>query len=459
MPRKPLFACLAVLIGFAVVLPDLEPVVAQEIQLAQAKKRDRPGLFERLFGKRNTSKPSTTVRKRAPIIKKRTTTTTRRKTTTSRPAASVVKTVEVEEKDPNAHKILIVGDFVASGLAWGLDQALAKESMLAVSERTADSSGFVRAGDFDWNQKILGILNEESPDIVVVALGANDREAITQGEEKHPVNSAEWEEIYTTRVDGLIDTLKVYGRPFFWVSLPALRGAEATADMAYINGLSKPRVEKAGGYYVDVWNGFTNASGQFITSGPDIDGQVKALRTRDGVNFSSAGKLKLAYYVERDIRRATGFGAGAIDLLASATQSSTIEIGPDGKKRLVGPVIALADPLPGATAELAGEPDPVIFDPVTGKALTLPKPTDDAIEAANLTPQYRLIVKGEAPIIVVGRIDDFTWPPSNRQGPAFIDPIEAAALAAEEAAALAAEEGEGEGGGEAVLTPVSKSSE
>jgi len=441
------------LIATAVVLPDVVPAVAQEIQVAASDKK-RPGLFERLFGsrKKTETKRAPIIRKKAPVRRKTTTSTKKRRTT-----APAVKTVEVVEKDPNAHKILIVGDYLASGLAWGLDQALAKETKLEVVERTDDSSGLVRSDDFDWNQKILGILNEESPDVVVVAVGANDRQEMREGEERFPVGSEKWEEIYSQRVAGLVDTLKIYGRPFFWVSLPPLRGTEATADMAYVNGLDKPAVEKAGGYYVDVWNGFTNASGQFITSGPDIDGQVKALRTGDGVNYTSAGKLKLAYYVERDIRRETGFGAGAIDILASVTMSSTIEIGPDGKKRLVGPVISLADPLPGGAAELAGEPDPVIFDPVSGKALTLPKLPDETLAQEDETPQYRLIVKGEAPPTVVGRIDDFAWPPSSRESPVFIAPEAAEEVGAGDEAALVGEEGQGDGA--AVLTPVSKSSQ
>ncbi|MCB1487400.1 MAG: DUF459 domain-containing protein [Bauldia sp.] len=453
-PRKLIFALFVALIATGVVLPDVVPAVAQEIRLAAADKK-RPGLFERLFGskKKTETKRAPIVRKKTPVRRKTTTTSTKKRTT----AAPAVKTVDVVEKDPNASKVLVVGDYLASGLAWGLDQALAKETKLAVVERTDDSSGLVRTDDFDWNQKILGILNEESPDVVVVAVGANDRQEMREGEERFPVGSEKWEEIYGQRVAGLVDTLKIYGRPFFWVSLPPLRGTEATADMAHFNGLYKAAVEKAGGYYVDLWNGFTNASGQFITSGPDIDGQVKALRTKDGVNYTSAGKLKLAYYVERDIRRETGFGAGAIDILASVTMSSTIEIGPDGKKRLVGPVLSLADPLPGGAEELAGEPDPVIFDPVSGKALTLPKLPDEPLADTDETPQYRLIVKGEAPLTVVGRVDDFGWPPSSRQSPVFIAPEAAEEPAEGDEAALIGEEGQGDGA--AVLTPVSKSSQ
>src|SRR5690606_11971861 len=154
--------------------------------------------------------------------------------------------------------------------------------------------------------------------------------------------------------------------PFFWISAPPLRVSDASADMVYFNGLYRPRVEAAGGHYVDIWSGFTNASGQYITTGPDIEGQVRALRAGDGINFTRAGRLKLSFYVEREIRRQTGVGAGAVDLLASVSNTSQIEIGPDGKKRLVGPVISLSDPLPGGSDTLAGAPPPTAYDPVTG---------------------------------------------------------------------------------------------
>ena len=153
---------------------------------------------------------------------------------------------------------------------------------------------------------------------------------------------------------------------------------------------------KAGGYFIDVWNGFTNASGQYITTGPDIEGQVKALRTSDGINFTSVGKQKLAYYVERDIRRHTGVGAGAVDLLASASQTSTIEIGPDGKKRLVGPVISLSDPLPGVSVALAGAPDPVVFDPISGQVIVQPEAPAPEVVPESETARFRLVVKGES---------------------------------------------------------------
>ena len=176
-----------------------------------------------------------------------------------------------------------------------------------------------------------------------------------------------------------------------------MRSSASSRDMTYLNDFYKAAVTPAGGHYLDIWNGFTDDNGAYTSSGPDVDGQLRALRTSDGINFTRAGRLKLAFYVEREIRKQTGIGTGVVDLLASASQTSQIEIGPDGKKRLVGPVISLSDPLPGASRDLAGGSD------------NPEKPIADD------TPQYKLIVKGAALQSVPGRADDFSWPPRQRQ--------------------------------------------
>jgi hypothetical protein len=436
MARRLALLVLVCVLGASLVATDFGALVTGDAVVeAQQNKKKRPGVFERLFGPREREQPPKAVRPRSSgpsnaAPSKRRVTPARKSAPSGGSAkprqATTVPEVKVGEKDPNARKILVVGDFVGSGIAWGLDQALAREPRIAVIESTKDKSGLIRTDVYDWNSALLGILNEQTPDVIVVALGVNDREELRIGDAREAVRSEPWKAAYEQRIDAMTDTLKVYGRPFFWVSAPPLRGDEATADIAYFNGLIEPRVAKAGGHFVDVWNGFTNASGQFITTGPDTEGQVKALRTSDGVNFTSVGKQKLAYYVERDIRRHTGIGAGIVDLVASVSQTSTIEIGPDGKKRLVGPVLSLSTPVPGSTPMLAGAPAPVVFDPISGKVVDTPATeTSDSPEAATETVQYRLVVRGEALPTVAGRVDDFAWPPSQRGNQAFLAPLAA----------------------------------
>ena len=320
---------------------------------------------------------------------------------TAQPSEPAVPTVAILPKDKDARKILVLGDFVADGLAWGLDQTFAEEPKLAIIDDANTNSGLARSDYYDWNAELPKILNQEKPDIVVVALGANDRQEMRIGGARDATHSGIWETTYVQRIKAISSTLKVYGRPFFWVSAPPMRLASASRDMAYLNQFYKPPIAEAGGYFVDIWDGFTGDDGSYISSGPDVNGQLRALRSSDGINFTRAGRLKLAFYVEHEIRHQTGLGEGTVDLLTSTNQNSQIEIGPDGQKRLVGPVISLTDPLPGASDVLAGGP---------GASPTVKKAGD--------TVQYLMIVKGETLPTVTGRADDFSWPPRTPAAPA-----------------------------------------
>lgn len=355
--------------------------------------RQRGGFFQMLFGPRFGQPPGQQLQRVMPGAPA----PGQARVRNAEPPIAVVEAVP---KDPDAKKVLVIGDFVAGGLAWGLEQTFADEAKLIVVDRANSASGLVRADYYDWNAELLAILNEEKPDIVVVAIGSNDRQQIRAGGERYAPRSEEWQAAYIQRVANLAETLKVYGRPYFWVGAPPMRQSSAMRDMAYLNELYQPPVTAAGGTFVDIWGGFTNEDGKYISSGPDVEGQLRALRSGDGINFTRAGRLKLAFYVEREMRRQTGIGAGAVDLLASTDQQSQIEIGPDGQKRLVGPIISLNDPLPGASDMLAGGPN-----------------APEAEEGE--TPQYLMIVKGSALPVVNGRADDFTWP---RRAPAAAAP-------------------------------------
>jgi hypothetical protein len=358
-------------------VPTVIDLVSTDV--AAQSRNARPNFLQRLFGIRPAPEKRKIFRRATP------------KTTRAAPAAPPVKTAEIQPKDPDARKILVVGDFVAGGIAWGLEQTFAEEPKIVVIDRSVADSGLVRADRHDWNAALLETLNDVQPDLIVLEVGANDRQEMRSGDARHAVRSDVWLATYTRRITGIVDTLKVYGRPFFWVGAPPMRNASSSSDMAYLNGLYKPRVQTGGGVFVDIWNGFSNKDGRYVASGPDVEGQVRQLRTRDGINFTRAGRLKLAFYVEREIRRQTGFGSGGIDLLATVTQGNQIEIAPDGTKILVGPVISLSDPVPGLSRDLAG-------------ATAASPPGTDSL-------QFKMIVRGEVLPDVAGRVDDFAWPP------------------------------------------------
>jgi hypothetical protein len=195
-----------------------------------------------------------------------------------------------------------------------------------------------------------------------------------------------WAEIYSRRIDETIAALKSKGVPVFWVGLPAIKGAKSTADAVYLNDLYRGRAEKAGAIYIDVWDGFVDEGGKFTTNGPDYEGQVRRLRSADGVYFTKYGARKLAHYVERELRRYMSNRS-----LVSLPSGPVGPVPADGKsaaRPLAGPVVPLTVP-PGNSDELLGG---------AGNASV----RGDAFAT-------QVLVKGEPVAAAPGRADDFAW--------------------------------------------------
>jgi hypothetical protein len=302
-------------------------------------------------------------------------------------------------------------------------------------------------GDLDWWRVARDILTQEKANYVVMMMGISDRASIREREvpkeadkkkgndpksqkdqaekpaaekdsqnkeqdaeqEQTPAAQPEaqpakktggtvefrtdqWAEIYSKRIDETINAMKSKGVPVIWVGLPSLRGAKSTADAVYLNDLYRARAERAGIVYIDIWDGFVDEGGKYSNFGPDYEGQMRRLRSADGVFFTKAGALKLAHYVEREIRRHMNSRATPIALPTGPLTPAA----PDGKpaaRPVAGPVVPLTV-TPGNTDEslLGG----------AGNS----SPHGDAIAT-------RVLVKGEPLPAPAGRADDFMLQRSN----------------------------------------------
>ncbi|MBS0535180.1 MAG: DUF459 domain-containing protein [Proteobacteria bacterium] len=221
----------------------------------------------------------------------------------------------------------------------------------------------------------------------------------------------EWAKVYSHRIDETIAALKSKGVPVFWVGLPSIRGTKSTADVSYLNDLYRARAEKAGAVYVDVWDGFVDEGGKFTTFGPDYEGQMRRLRSADGVYFTKYGARKLAHYVEREIRR-TMANRGPIALPMGPTPAMPAD-GKSAVRPLAGPVVPLTT-ISGNNDELAGG--------------NVAQARADASAAA-------VLVKGDPIAPAPGRADDFIWPPGSER-PKVEAPVAKPAAAAKPQAAI-----------------------
>ena len=198
-----------------------------------------------------------------------------------------------------------------------------------------------------------------------------------------------WVELYTKRIDEMIGVLKSKGVPVLWVGLPVVRGPKATADTLFLDSLYRAAAGKAGITYVDVWDGFVDEAGQFLQKGPDFEGQIRQLRSYDGVYFTKAGARKLAHYVEREISRLLTSRSAPITLPAEPASPDANAVPGQPGRPLAGPIVPLMASSIG-TDQLLGGPE---SGPIAVDALVA-----------------RVLVRGEPLSAPAGRADDFAWP-------------------------------------------------
>ncbi|RED31915.1 hypothetical protein BJ123_1133 [Rhodopseudomonas thermotolerans] len=346
--------------------------------------------------------------------------------------------------------VLVLGDSMADWLGYGLEQAYAEQPEVGVVRKFKTISGLLRYAPkgepSDWVAAAREVIAQENPDAIVVMLGLSDRIPIREqatpekdkkkddtaakpGEEAKPgakpddkpaeqaaddddddddslrimtekgkraasgvaqFRDDRWSELYAKKIEDLINVLKAKNVPILWVGLPAVRGTKATSDMQFLNALYRDGAAKAGITYVDVWDGFVDEGGRYVLQGPDFEGQIRRLRSYDGVYFTKAGARKLAHYVEREIARLLAARSGPIAL---PTEPAT----PEEAKPPSGPA---PRPLAGPILPLVASS--VSTDRLLGGPGTPPAPVDALVA--------RTLVKGEPLSAPAGRADDDVWP-------------------------------------------------
>jgi uncharacterized protein len=368
-------------------------------------------------------------------------------------APSPKKAEAKDEQTGPTTSIVVMGDDMADWLGYGLEDVFSDTLEIRIIRKNKLNSGLLHydaKGDLDWWHVARDTLAQEKADYVVMMLGIGDRQAIrvkdlakeadTRAKDQQAKDQAakdpqakdrqakdeaekkdgqkpaktsdtddgtpsaqrakktvspaefrseEWEKIYSRRIDDTIAALKSKGVPVIWVGVPSLRGARSSSDAAYLNELYRARAERAGIKYVDVWDGFVDEAGKYSNYGPDYEGQVRRLRSSDGVFFTKAGAIKLARYVEQELSR---YMSNRVPVaLPSGLEAAPSDSKPT-ERPLMGPVIALT----GTPKDKDKDADNLLGVP--GSSPTLGDAT-----------ATKVLAKGETITAPLGRADNFAW--------------------------------------------------
>ncbi len=386
-------------------------LVTADVVSAEAQQRPR-NIMEMLFGppvgvqqqpqvQRQQARPQRQQARPRQGNRQRQAQPRRQRQPSAAPAVAAAPAVPAVDKAENARDVLVVGDFMAASLSRGLTESFAGNRDVRITGRSEGSSGLVRADYYDWLGELPKMIDEVQPDLVVVMLGANDRQAIRVGGASEPVRSDAWTAEYARRAEALADIAQTRDLPLIWVGMPAFQANRMTEDMVFLNDIYRRAAASAEGEFIDIWNGFVDSAGAFITSGPDPAGQPARLRNSDGITMTAAGAAKLAYYVEKPI--VSRLGLSVDDMLVSLAPQQigqgdlpAIRRSPDSVRT---EPVAMNDPgFDGADTLLGG---------------------GTQIQDQGPSPRERLVLSGIVQPAAPGRADSFNW---NGRGPA-VSPV------------------------------------
>ena len=320
--------------------------------------------------------------------------------------------VPVTTEAPQALQVLVLGDAIGGGLGAGLLRLGEASGRYDVTIRFNAESGLARPEVYDWAATVPKIVESYHYDIVVVMIGANDRQMIKSGNERYGFGSQGWITAYKRQADLLLDALSQSGARVYWVSLPPMANAGYDEAMKAVNALQRERVEARGMTYVDITPALTKPDGSYTDSGPDDTGAMQKLRASDGVSFFKAGNNLMAKLVSDAI------SANAPPASPAETKTS---LPPSAETAPPAPPPAPARPqVPNfGQAGLDGDSLVIAPDDVTATALLVGRSgtaNAAALQAIRaMAPEgseaQNLFVLGRPSRAPRGRVDDFTVPP------------------------------------------------
>lgn len=307
------------------------------------------------------------------------------------------------EDQQSVQDVLVLGDALGGGLGAGFARLGEGSGKYDVSIRFNEESGLARPEVYDWPGTVPKILESNAYDVIVVMMGANDRQTIKSGNERYPFNSEGWVKAYEGQVNRLIDQLLPSGARIIWVAPPPVQEADYDAAIRTIGSVQKRVVEGRGVQFIDLRQSLTTPDGQFTDTGPDETGTVRKLRGSDGVSFFKAGNNRMAQLI-----------------IAAIESGKPPETPKDGgteaaKADRAVPASPRAVPVFGQALWL-GEVVTVVPDDVRANAVTVashglaPLASLEAIRklAAPGSAAEKLFRFGEAGTAPKGRADDFT---------------------------------------------------
>jgi hypothetical protein len=193
-------------------------------------------------------------------------------------------------------QVALVGDsMMAVGLSAVLLRTTAADPNLHLVKAFRSGTGLARPDVFDWFTEYPAMIGKTRPDVVIVALGANDAQGyVDSNGETLAFGSDAWIASYRARVAAFVNLLEQSGRQIIWIGLPPMKSPSFDAHTEIINRIVYTVISTTKN--ATWWNptpyiGTPNGSFRDLgtVESPTGHREIAHLRADDGIHLSDSG--------------------------------------------------------------------------------------------------------------------------------------------------------------------------
>jgi len=221
--------------------------------------------------------------------------------------------------------VVLTGDsMMAVGLSAELMREAAGDKNLRIVKAFRSGTGLARPEVFNWMDEYPAMLGEVKPDVVIVAIGANDGQGFVVNGKVLPYGSEEWLKVYQERIADFLDMVEEGGPRVVWVGLPPMRGHIYDEKITDLNRITYTVVSQSP--QATWWNPVSyvgDDAGKYREFVTQDDGQTIKIRSSDGIHLSDegAGLITSVLLKWLDPPAQTANGATAAPAAAPAVQA------------------------------------------------------------------------------------------------------------------------------------------
>ncbi len=190
-----------------------------------------------------------------------------------------------------ARVVVLAGDsMMAVGFGAGLMRKASEDKNLRILRAFKSGTGLARPDVFNWMDQYPAMVGSEKPEVVIVAIGANDGQSFVVDGKVLLFGSEEWRKMYQSRVADFLATVESTGARVLWVGLPPMRSLPFNQRISIVNRIAYTVVSQdPNASWWSTASFVGDASGSFREFAELPDGRLVRLRAPDGIHFTEEG--------------------------------------------------------------------------------------------------------------------------------------------------------------------------